>query len=111
MRTLDRISFALFASTLTAKCNAIAVDTTRLHPGDDAGSYDVNVQVSQAGGGSTWTYTITKTADDAKDLGHFILSFDTCGGRSPTLASILSATVNGVNWLDHIDATWARVHC
>lgn len=113
MRTLERMSLAvaLLASALITKSSAIGVDTTGLHSGDDGGSYDVDVQVSQAGGGSTWTYTITKTTDDAKELGHFILNFDTCGDRSPTLASILSATVNGVNWLDQIEATEGMTGC
>jgi hypothetical protein len=113
MRTLVRMSLAvaLFTSALIAKSSGIAVDTTDLHSGDDAGSYDVDVQVSQAGGGSTWTYTIAKATDDAKELGHFILNFDTCGDRSPTLASILSATVNGVNWLDQIEATEGATGC
>ncbi len=113
MRTLVRMSLAvaLFASALIAKSSEIAVATTDLHSGDDAGSYDVDVQVSQAGGGSTWTYTIAKATDDAKDLGHFILDFDTCGERSPTLASIVSATVNGVNWLDQLEATEGVTGC
>ena len=67
--------------------------------------------MSEAGGGATWTYTITKSTAKAKDLGHFILNFDTCGGQSPTIASIVSATVNGVNWLDHIEATEGATGC
>jgi hypothetical protein len=113
MRTLRTISLALvlLASALTSKGAAIAVETTAPDRDKDAGSYDIDVQVSQAGGGSTWTYTITKTSDDTKDLGHFIVNFDTCGGQSPTLASILSATVNGVNWLDDIASTEGVTGC
>ena len=76
-----------------------------------ADGYDVGVEVSEAGGGATWTYTITRTSNAAKNPGHFILNFDTCGGQSPTIASIVSATVNGVNWLDHIEATEGVSSC
>jgi hypothetical protein len=98
------LAIAVCASALVARSSAIAMRSSGLHT-DGADGYDVGVEVSEAGGGATWTYTITKTSDTAKDLGHFILNFDTCGGQSPTLASIVSATVDGVNWLDHIEAT------
>ncbi len=68
-------------------------------------SYAVLAQLANAGGRSTWTYTITKTAADAKDLGHFIVSFDACGDRSPTIENVVSATVNGVSWLHQIEPT------
>ena len=76
-----------------------------------AGDYDVGVQVSEAGGGATWTYTITKAADTAKDLGHFILNFETCGEQSPKLANITAATVNGVNWLGKLEASDGKTGC
>ena len=98
------LAVALCASALIARSSAIAVSTSGPDTGG-ADGYEVSVEVSEAGGGATWTYTITKTSDAAKDLGHFILNFDTCGGQSPTIASIVSATVNGVNWLDQIEAT------
>jgi hypothetical protein len=106
MRALPVLPLAivLVASAFIDQGTAISVVTTALSSGSDDG-YDVALQVSHAGGGSTWRYTITKITEDAKDLGHFIVDFDTCGGQSPTVASILSATVNGVNWLDHIEAT------
>src|SRR5687768_6262703 len=97
------LAVALFASVPIASSSEIAGSKDGPQAGG-ADGYDVAVQVSDAGGGSTWTYTITKSTADAKDLGHFILNFDTCGGQSPTIASIVSATVNGVNWLDHIEA-------
>jgi hypothetical protein len=104
------LAIALFASAVIASSGEIAVSTSGPHT-DGAGGYDVGVQVSEAGGGATWTYTITKSTDEAKDLGHVILNFDTCGGQSPTIASIVSATVNGVNWLDHIEATEGVTGC
>ena len=101
------LALALVASALGSSAIPVGANRPRTtEPGD----YNVTVQVSDAGGGSTWTYTITK-APTAKDLGHFILNFDTCGSQSPTLASIVSATVNGVNWLDQIEATDGASGC
>ncbi len=77
----------------------------------DPDSYDISSHVSNADGRSTWTYTITKTADNAKDLGHFIVSFDACGDRSPTLDNIVSATVNGMDWMHHIERTDGKSGC
>jgi hypothetical protein len=74
--------------------------------------YDVAVEMSDViGGGTTWTYTITKTSTRSKDLGHFIVNFANCGDRSPTIANIVSATVNGVSWLDHLEATEGQTGC
>jgi hypothetical protein len=113
MTTHHRISLAvaLLASMLSARSSATAVSTTGPHAGDDTSGYDVAVHVSEAGGGATWTYIITKSTGEAKDLGHFIVNFDTCGGQSPTIASIVSATVNGVSWLDQIEATEGVTGC
>ena len=93
MRTSKRILLSILllaglaASALTAKDGPIA---------DEDGGYDISTQVSNDGGVSTWTYTIIKTTPNTKDLGHFIVSFDACGDRSPTIDNIVSATVNGV---------------
>jgi hypothetical protein len=78
---------------------------------NDSGAYDVLVQTSQEGGGSRWTYTITKAATGAKDLGHFIINFANCGEQSPSLAHITSATVNGVDWAGQIEASEGRTGC
>jgi hypothetical protein len=104
------LAVALFASALVGSNRATAVSTSGPYTAG-ADGYEVGVQVSDAGGGATWTYTITKSTDEAKDLGHFILNFDTCGDQSPTIASIVSATVNGVNWLDQIEATEGVTGC
>ena len=77
---------------------------------DDAGAYDVVVETSQQGGGSTWRYTITK-APGAKDLGHFIVNFSNCGERSPSLAHMTSATVNGVDWFGQVEASEGNTGC
>lgn len=80
-------------------------------PGANPGSYAIGLEVSQAGSRSTWRYTIDKTTADTKDLGHFIVDLDSCGERSPTIANVLSATVNGVDWSDQLQASEGRTGC
>lgn len=87
------------------------MSATALPTPEDPGAYNVAVETSQAGGGSTWTYTITKAASDAKDLGHFIINFNNCGDQSPALAHMLSATVNGVDWLGQLEAVEGTAGC
>src|SRR5256885_15726988 len=86
------LALLLPQSGLTAR-HASGAKTPAPASADDAGAYDVLVQTSQEGGGSRWTYTITKAATGAKDLGHFIINFANCGEQSPSLAHITSATV------------------
>jgi hypothetical protein len=73
--------------------------------------YDVALNTSEAGGGTTWTYTITKATGTTKDLGHFILNFANCHDQSPKLANITAATVNGVNWLGNLEASEGKTGC
>jgi len=77
----------------------------------EPGGYDVVVETSQAGGGSTWKYTITKATSGAKDLGHFIINFNNCGDKSPSLAHMVSATVDGVDWFGQIEASEGKTGC
>src|SRR5262249_38304136 len=63
------------------------------------------------GNSTTWRYTITKTTNRTKDLGHFIVNFANCGEQSPTIANIVSATVNGIDWLDRIAASEGNTGC
>jgi hypothetical protein len=112
MRTLRHILpvVVLSVCALVAKGGAMA-DTKTADSSAEADGYDVDVQTSQAGGGTTWTYTITKASGASKELGNFIVSFDTCGGHGPTIDSILSATVNGVDWMDRIEPTEGKTGC
>ena len=80
-------------------------------PGADPGGYAIDLQVSQANGRSTWRYTIAKATPQTKDLGHFILDLTGCGGQGPTIDSIVSATVDGVDWSDHLEASEGRTGC
>jgi hypothetical protein len=77
----------------------------------DGTTYALALDVSQADGLSTFTYTITKTSADAKDLGHFIVNFGNCGEQSPTIANIVAASVNGVDWRTQIEASEGRTGC
>jgi hypothetical protein len=80
-------------------------------PGEDAGDYAIGLEVSNADGRSTWRYTIDKTNADTKDLGHFILDLNTCGGQGPTMANVVSATVDGVDWSDQLAASEGKTGC
>jgi hypothetical protein len=106
---------AVLVLVLATGSGSTAQRETRIAEGalatEDADSYDVTVETSQAGGGSTWTYTVTRAATHAKDLGHFIVNFNNCDDQSPTLAHIQSATVNGVDWLDHLEASEGNPDC
>jgi hypothetical protein len=113
MKSSHRILFAVVLSvafTLAGK-GQTPTDTTAPTSHGGPGSYDVAVDVTPEGGGSTWKYTITKATSDAKDLGHFIIDFANCGDQSPTIASIVSASVNGISWLDQIEASEGRTGC
>src|SRR4051812_5801194 len=101
------LALLLAQSGLTARPTTGA-KTPASASADDTGAYDVLVQTSQEGGGSRWTYTITKAATGAKDLGHFIINFANCGEQSPSLAHITSATVNGVDWAGQIEGSEGR---
>ena len=54
---------------------------------------------------------LPRATRNAKDLGHFIVSFDACGDRSPTIDNIVSATVNGEYWLHQIVPTDGQSAC
>src|SRR5262249_6350675 len=53
-------------------------------------------------------YTISKAAPRTKDLGHFILDLNSCGERGPSLANVVAATVNGMDWKAHLEASEGR---
>jgi hypothetical protein len=114
MKTSQTILFSLLllaVGTLTAKHKSPISETTAVQRNQNPGSYDVALQLSQAGNSTKWRYVITKTTNNTKDLGHFIVNFANCGDRSPTIADIGSATVNGVEWLDQIVASEGNTVC
>jgi hypothetical protein len=123
MKTFQTILFSLLILTggvLAAKNESPTADTTAVERGQDPGigpqrqdpgSYDIDLQLSQTGNSTTWRYTLIKTTNRTKDLGHFIVNFGNCGDQSPTIANIVYATVNGVKWLDQIEASEGNTGC
>jgi hypothetical protein len=114
MKTSRTILFSLLllaGGSIAAKRDSQIADTTAVGQGQNLGSYNVDLQLSQAVNNTTWTYTITKATDRTKDLGHFIINFGNCGDQSPTIANIVSATVNGEKWSDHIKASEGNTGC
>jgi hypothetical protein len=101
------IVFSVLALSVATLSIAHTVGVMNQNPGD----YAVTVTTSHAGGGTTWTYTITKASNRTKDLGHFIIDLDTCDAQSPSRDRIVSATVNGVNWLDQLEASEGGAGC
>src|SRR5690242_2734180 len=75
------------------------------------GDYTVALQVTQGAGSSTWIYTVTRAPSTAKEIPHFTIDFGNCGDDSPTLANVVSATVNGVNWMNNLSSTETSPGC
>lgn len=93
---------ALVASVPAGNASSIATATD---------GYAIRLQATEPGGGPAWRYTITKTSTDAPSLRSFVVDLGSCYGRSPTIASFVSATVNGANWLDRLVATEGARTC
>jgi hypothetical protein len=115
MKTSRTILFSILlllaAGAIVAKREGAIADTTAVQQSQNPGGYNVGFQLSQAGNNTTWRYAITKTTARTKDLGHFIVNFGNCGDQSPTIADILSATVNGVDWMGQIKASEGNTGC
>jgi len=75
------------------------------------GDYTVALQVTQGAGSSTWIYTVTRSPSTAKEIPHFTIDFGNCGDDSPTLANVVSATVNGVDWMNNLSSTETSPGC
>jgi len=93
--------------TSTSAAGTMALRQSSPVPGD----YDVALDVSQGSGFSTWTYSVTRAPSTAKESPHFTIDFGSCGDQSPTVASIVSATVNGMDWLNHLSASEGTTGC
>src|SRR5262245_8412423 len=101
----------LAGGALAARHGSPITETAAVESSQNPGRYDIGLQVSQSRQVTTWRYTLTKIANETGDLGHFIVDFGSCQGRSPTIANILSATVNGVDWLNQITNTEGKTGC
>jgi hypothetical protein len=118
MRSVCRraaLAGVVLAIVLTRTSTTVTVDELADSPGSeqagDPDAYTIVANTSEAGGGATWTYTISKAVAGAKDLGQFVIDLNTCGDASAALAHIVSATVNGANWLDKLDALDGKTGC
>jgi hypothetical protein len=70
-------------------------DITKGSPNSGSAYSDYNVNVGVSADGSLWTYTITRSKANAKNLSHFIIDLGNCGEDSASFANIIYATVNG----------------
>ncbi len=105
------LAFLLVGAAVAARdASPLAAGTTAQSTADPD-DYDVALQVSQGPGSSTWTYTVTRAPSTAKEVPHFTIDFGNCGNQSATLASIVSATVNGVDWLNQLSASEGDTGC
>jgi hypothetical protein len=110
IRSRTVVASIVIAGLVLAERNA-HTNAASFQRGENPGTYDVAVEVSEADGHTTWTYTITNGTPDTKDLGHFILNLANCGDASPTRANIVSATVDGVDWPAQLEGSEGRTGC
>jgi hypothetical protein len=108
MKTSRMLLVSLLMAALPSTGRHPALAASRPDPNTDFDTYNVAVQFGQADGHSTWRYTLSKAIPQVKNLGHFIIDLDSCGSQGPTIANIVSATVNGVDWSDHLKASEGR---
>lgn len=114
MKTFPTIMISLLllaASAIAARYESPIADSTAVERTQEPGSYGVGLQLSQTSITTTWRYTITRATKNTKDLGHFIVNFGNCGDQSPTITNIVSATVNGVEWLGRIASSEGNTGC
>jgi hypothetical protein len=97
-----------FGIALVAACAPIVTARSIATVAD---GYAIRLQTTEAGGGPVWRYTITKASADAPALRSFVVDLGSCYSRGPTIASFISATVNGTNWLDRLVATEGARSC
>lgn len=65
------------------------------NPNSTSSYSDYNVNVGVSADGTLWTYTITRSKPNSKNLSHFIIDLGNCGDESASFANIIYATVNG----------------
>lgn len=70
-------------------------EASKPNPNSTSSYSDYNVNAAASTDGSLWTYTITKSRPNSKDLSHFIIDLNNCGEESASFADIIYATVNG----------------
>jgi hypothetical protein len=110
-RTICLSVLGLVGMAVVAVVAAQRPESPDSRPEIDHAAYAVGFEVSESGGHTTWKYTITKATSDAGDLGHFVIDFGNCGAESPTIESIVSATVNGVDWMSQLESSEGETGC
>jgi hypothetical protein len=121
-RLLKNFFLPLLFAALTHACmdqSLVATDKALTLPDESVASlnallpdsYTIDFSVEELVDASVWTYTITKVNRREKDIGHFIINFGNCSEASPTIANIVSATVNGVDWSGKISNSEGRTGC
>ena len=114
MKTSLTILFCLFllaGSTLAVNHEPELAERAPVKRSQETGGYDIGFQLLPVGNGAIWRYTISKTTNRTKDLGHFIINFANCEERSPRIGDIVSAQVDGVDWMGRLEASEGRTGC
>ncbi len=81
-----------------------------LSGGQNPGTYKISLNTTQSADAYVWTYTIARN-QQAKDVGYFVLNLGNPDNGSPTIANIVSARVNGVDWTGKIKNTNGNTAC
>jgi hypothetical protein len=110
-RTIGLSVLVLVGIAVVASVGAQRPESPDSRPEIDQSAYAVDFAVTESGGQTTWKYTVNKASSDAGDLGHFVIDFGNCGDESPTIDSIVSATVNGVDWMSQLGSSEGATGC
>lgn len=120
-RLLPNLLLLLFAVLIHACTDQSLVDTDESLTEQEGaagsvhaplpGAYTIDFTLEERVDASVWTYTITKVNRREKDIGHFIIDLGNCNEASATIANIVSATVNGVDWSGKISDSEGGTRC
>jgi hypothetical protein len=96
---IKKLSIFFLLALLSFSCSKDSIeqyDDTNLKAAASSSQWsDYSIALSVSTDGSLWTYTITRTKTNAKNLSHFIIDLNGCGSESATFGDIVWATVNG----------------
>ena len=118
MKNLRRTGFTIIALLFVFACSTKtpfsgdlkASNESVLSGAQNPGTYRISLNTSQATDAYIWTYTIAKE-HQAKDPGYFVLNLGDPEEGSPTIANIVAARVNGVDWGGKIKNTNGNTAC
>jgi len=96
MKKIVLIIVLMFCAFSCSEEPITSEESSAARPGASTSQWgDYNITLSVTENSSLWTYTITRTRNNAKDLSHFILALNNCGLDSAAFDNIVWATVNG----------------